>query len=99
MPCATCSACACTGCGLACIDRYAVSARTGRGVLWIAQGLDALGVQAWLSGLELVWIPHGIQLLIQFLLFVPLVLLTALVITALFAMPALARLEAERDYP
>lgn len=66
---------------------------------WIAQGLDALGVQAWLTDLEPVWIAHGIQLVVHLLLFVPLVLLTALVITALFAMPALVRLVAERDYP
>jgi len=66
---------------------------------WIAQGLDAIGIQAWLSGLEPVWLAHGILLLVQLLLFVPLVMLTALVITALFAMPALIRLVAERDYP
>jgi len=66
---------------------------------WIALGLDAIGVQAWLAGLEPVWIAHGIQALLHLLLFVPLVLLTALVITALFAMPALIRLVAGRDYP
>lgn len=66
---------------------------------WIAQGLDAIGIQAWLAELEPVWIAHGIQALLHLLLFVPLVLLTALVITALFAMPALIRLVAERDYP
>ena len=66
---------------------------------WIAHGLDALGIQGWLNGIEPVWIAHGIQLLVQLLLFVPLVLLTALVITALFAMPALIRVVAERDYP
>lgn len=66
---------------------------------WIAQGLDAIGIQAWLAELEPVWIAHGIQALLHLMLFVPLVLLTALVITALFAMPALIRLVAERDYP
>ncbi len=66
---------------------------------WLALGLDAIGVQAWLAGLEPVWIAHGIQALLHLLLFVPLVLLTALVITALFAMPALIRLVAGRDYP
>jgi len=66
---------------------------------WIAQGLDAIGIQAWLTGLEPVWIASGIQLVVHLLLFVPLVMLTALVITALFAMPALIRLVAERDYP
>ncbi|HRK79459.1 MAG TPA: EI24 domain-containing protein [Thiobacillus sp.] len=66
---------------------------------WIAQGLDAIGIQAWLAELEPVWIAHGIQALLHLMLFVPLVLLTALIITALFAMPALIRLVAERDYP
>lgn len=66
---------------------------------WIAQGLDAIGIQAWLTGLEPVWLANGIQALLQLILFVPLVMLTALLITALFAMPALIRLVAERDYP
>ncbi|HMM47520.1 MAG TPA: EI24 domain-containing protein [Thiobacillaceae bacterium] len=66
---------------------------------WIAQGLDAIGIQTWLAELEPVWIAHAIQLVAHLLLFVPLVLLTAIVITALFAMPALVRLVAERDYP
>ncbi len=66
---------------------------------WIAQGLDAIGIQAWLAELEPVWIAHGVQLLVHLMLFVPAVLLTALVITALFAMPALVRMVAERDYP
>lgn len=66
---------------------------------WIAQGLDAIGIQAWLAELEPVWIAHGVQLIVHLILFVPLVLLTALVITALFAMPALVRMVAERDYP
>ena len=66
---------------------------------WIAQGLDTLGIQTWLTDLEPVWIAHAIQLFVHLLLFVPLVMLTALVITALFGMPALVRLVAERDYP
>jgi hypothetical protein len=66
---------------------------------WIAQGLDAIGIQAWLADLEPVWIAHTIQLIVYLVLFVPLVLLTALVITALFAMPALVRMVAGRDYP
>jgi CysZ protein len=66
---------------------------------WIAQGLDAIGIQAWLAELEPVWIAHAVQLIVHLMLFVPAVLLTALVITALFAMPALVRMVAERDYP
>jgi CysZ protein len=66
---------------------------------WIAQGLDTLGVQAWLTGLEPIWLASGIQVMLHLLLFVPLVYLTALIITALFGMTALIRVVAERDYP
>jgi uncharacterized protein involved in cysteine biosynthesis len=66
---------------------------------WIALGLDKLGVQAWLTGLEPVWIANGIQALLHVLFYVPLVYLTALVITALFGTPALIRIVAERNYP
>ncbi len=66
---------------------------------WIAQGLDAIGIQAWLTDMEPVWVAHGIQALLHLMLFVPLVMLTALVITALFGMPALIRVVAGRDYP
>lgn len=66
---------------------------------WMARGLDAIGIQAWLTDLEPVWIAHAIQALLHFLLFVPLVYLTALVITALFGTPALIRIVAGRDYP
>lgn len=66
---------------------------------WIAQGLDAIGIQSWLTDLEPVWIANGIQALLHLMLFVPLVMLTALVLTALFGMPALIRVVAERDYP
>jgi uncharacterized protein involved in cysteine biosynthesis len=66
---------------------------------WIAQGLDAIGIQAWLADLEPAWIANGLQALLHLILFVPLVMLTALVITALFGMSALIRVVAERDYP
>lgn len=66
---------------------------------WIALGLDKLGIQAWLTGLEPVWVANGIQALLQVLLFVPLVYVTALVLTALFGMSALIRIVAERNYP
>ena len=66
---------------------------------WIAGGLDAIGIQTWLEGVEPRWVANAIQALVHLILFVPLVFLTALVITALFAMPALIGLVAERDYP
>lgn len=66
---------------------------------WIVQGLDAIGIQSWLADLEPAWIAHGVQALLHLMLFVPVVMLTALVITALFGMSALIRVVAERDYP
>lgn len=66
---------------------------------WLMAGLERIGVEAWLAGLEPVWIATGIQALLHLLIFVPLVYLTALVITALFGMPALIRVVAERNYP
>lgn len=66
---------------------------------WIALGLDKLGVEAWLTGLEPVWIANGIQAALQVLFYVPLVYLTALLITALFGTSALIRIVAERTYP
>ena len=66
---------------------------------WLTQGLDAMGIQVWLDQLEPLWIANGIQALLHLMLFVPLVMLTALVLTALFAMPTLIRVVAERDYP
>lgn len=66
---------------------------------WIASGLTAIGIQTWLEGVEPRWIAYGIQAVAHLILFVPLVFVTALVITALFAMSALIRLVANRDYP
>ncbi|PTQ80675.1 uncharacterized protein involved in cysteine biosynthesis [Nitrosospira multiformis] len=66
---------------------------------WIAEALTAIGIQTWLEGVEPRWIAYGIQAIAHLILFVPLVFVTALVITALFAMPALIGLVARRDYP
>jgi CysZ protein len=66
---------------------------------WIAGGLTAIGVQTWLEDIEPRWVAYGIQGVVHMMLFVPLVFATALVLTALFAMAALIRLVADRDYP
>lgn len=66
---------------------------------WIASGLTATGIRSWLEGVEPRWVAAGIQAVLHLTLFVPLVFISALVITALFAMPALIRLVADRDYP
>ena len=66
---------------------------------WIVNGLTTLGVQHWLEGLEPRWVANAIQATLHIILFVPMVFITALLITAFFAMPALIRLVADRDYP
>jgi CysZ protein len=66
---------------------------------WIVSGLSSLGIQHWLDGLEPRWVANAIQAILHMILFMPMVFLTALLITAFFAMPALIRLVADRDYP
>jgi len=66
---------------------------------WIDAGLVSIGIQSWLEGVEPRWIANAIQAIAHFILFVPLVFMTALVLTALFAMPALIRLVEARHYP
>jgi CysZ protein len=66
---------------------------------WIVNGLTSIGIQHWLDGLEPRWVANAIQATLHMILFVPMVFITALLITAFFAMPALIRLVADRDYP
>jgi CysZ protein len=66
---------------------------------WLTARLSDSRIQNWLEGVEPHWIATAIQTLAHIILFVPLVFLTALLITALFAMPALIRIVEERDYP
>ena len=66
---------------------------------WIELGLDAIGIQTWLTGLEPAWIANGIQALLHLMLFVPLVMLTALVLTAIFGMDAMVDTVGERFFP
>ncbi len=66
---------------------------------WIARISTTIGVQPWLESMESKWVTHGIQYVMQLILLVPLVFVTALVMTALFVMPALIHLVSDRDYP
>jgi len=66
---------------------------------WIDSGLAAIGIQSWLDGVEPRWIANAIQAFAHLILFVPAVFMTALVITALFAMPTLIRLVEQRHFP
>ena len=63
------------------------------------QALDGIGIGEWLKNIESDWIAGGIQSLLHVILFVPLVIITALIITTIFVMPALIKLVANRYYP
>lgn len=67
--------------------------------VWIASGLEYLGIQHWLDGIEPRWVANALQVVLHLILFVPLVYVTALFITAFFAMPTLIKLVADKDYP
>lgn len=66
---------------------------------WIVNGLSTFGIQHWLDGLEPRWVANAIQAILHLILFVPMVFITALLITAFFAMPALIGLVADRNFP
>lgn len=66
---------------------------------WIFQGFSAIGVADWLARTDSGWIANSIQSLIHLLVFLPLIMVTTLVITAFFAMPALINLVARKHFP
>lgn len=66
---------------------------------WIASGLTAIGIQTWMETVEPRWVADIIQIIVHLILFSPMVMMTALLLTAFFVMPALIRLVAEHDYP
>lgn len=61
--------------------------------------LSEIGIGEWLQNMESGWITSGIQSLIHIILFIPLVIITTLLITTIFVMPALIQLVAKRSYP
>lgn len=66
---------------------------------WFTALLERIGLGDWLNGIEPAWIGHALHAILNLLLFVPLVSLTALLLTAIFGMPALVERVAKRDYP
>jgi uncharacterized protein involved in cysteine biosynthesis len=64
--------------------------------LWIERALEHAGALDWLGTLHPRWLANGIQAMLHMILFVPLIFLTTLLITALFAMPALIGIVAEQ---
>jgi CysZ protein len=64
--------------------------------LWL---YDYFGIAQWLSGIEPGWIGTALKMLLYLMLFVPLVMLTALVLTAIFGMDAMVNTVGERFFP
>ena len=61
--------------------------------------LNEIGIGEWLQNLGSDWISVIVQDFIYIMVYVPLVIMTTLVITAIFVMPALINLVGNRDYP
>ncbi|TXI19977.1 MAG: EI24 domain-containing protein [Nitrosomonas sp.] len=61
--------------------------------------LGEIDVGEWLRNFQSDWIVAGVKGLLQVILFVLLVIITTLVITTIFVMPALIKLVADRYYP
>lgn len=64
--------------------------------LWL---YDYFGIAEWMTGIEPAWIGVILQVLLHLMLFVPLVMLTALVLTAIFGMDAMVKTVGERFFP
>lgn len=64
--------------------------------LWL---FDYFGLAQWITGIEPSWIGATLQVLLHLMLFVPLVMLTALMLTAIFGMDAMVKVVSERFYP
>ena len=64
--------------------------------LWL---FEYFGLAQWLTGIEPTWIGTALKMLLYIMLFVPLVMLTALVLTAIFGMDAMVNTVGERFFP
>lgn len=63
------------------------------------QAFSEMGIGEWLKNIESDWVVVSIQSLLHIIIFVPLIMMTTLVITTIFVMPALIKLVANRNYP
>ncbi len=61
--------------------------------------LNEAGIGEWLQNLGSDWVSAVIENFIYLMVYIPLVIVTTLIITAIFVMPALINLVANRDYP
>lgn len=64
--------------------------------LWV---YDYLGMGQWLTGVKPGWIGAALQILLYLMVFIPVVMLTALVLTAIFGMNAMIGTVSERFFP
>jgi len=64
--------------------------------LWL---YEYFGIAEWMTGIEPSWIGAALQALLHLMLFVPLVMLTALMLTAIFGMDAMVETVSERFFP
>lgn len=64
--------------------------------LWL---FNHFGIAEWITGIEPGWIAAGLQALLHLMLFVPLVMLTALMLTAIFGMDAMVSIVSEEFFP
>ncbi|PTN11962.1 EI24 domain-containing protein [Nitrosomonas aestuarii] len=62
-------------------------------------GFAEFGFREWMEGQAPGWLAYSIQWFIHILFFIPLVIITTLIITAIFSMPALINHVAKRHYP
>ncbi|MDC8445159.1 MAG: EI24 domain-containing protein [Nitrosomonas sp.] len=62
-------------------------------------GFGGFGIREWLEGQAPGWLAYGIQWLLYILIFIPLVIVTTLIITAVFSMPELINYVSKRHYP
>ncbi|GJL75936.1 MAG TPA: EI24 domain-containing protein [Nitrosomonas sp.] len=62
-------------------------------------GFAEFGFREWMESQAPGWLAYGIQWLIHILFFIPLVIITTLIITAIFSMPALINHVAKKHYP
>lgn len=61
--------------------------------------LREIGIGEWLQSLEQDWIASAVIGIMDILIFIPLIIVTTLIITAIFIMPALIKLVGNRFYP
>lgn len=66
---------------------------------FIFLGYAEFGIRDWMEGQAPGWLAYSIQWLIHILFFIPLVIITTLIITAIFSMPELTHYVAKRHYP